>query len=59
MDADANRAPAHLPKTEAGKPGRAHENFQMVVSEASASVTDKLTASITASEAGERNACDV
>ena len=59
MDADANRTPAHLPKTEAGRPGRAPVNFQPGVIEATASAADNLTMPITVAEACERNACDV
>ena len=59
VDADANRAQAHLPKTEAGKPGRAPENFQPDVTEAAASAADNLTLPITVSEARERKACAV
>ena len=40
MDADANRAPMHLPKDEAGKPGRAPKNFQLGVSEATVSAAE-------------------
>jgi len=40
VDADANRAPTHLPKNEAGRPGRAPENFQPGVSEATVSVAE-------------------
>ena len=58
MDADVNQAPTHLPKTEAGKPGRAPVNFQLDVTEAPVSVAEKLTAPITVSEAGQRHACD-
>ena len=49
----------HLPKTEAGRPGRAPVNFQQDVTEATASVADSLTVPITVSGAGQRNACDV
>ena len=59
MDADANRVLTHLPKDEAGRPGRAPENSLPDVSEATASVTENLTMPITAYEAGERNACTV
>ena len=59
MDADANRAPTHLPKDEAGRPGRAPENFRPGVSEAAVSVPDELTMPNTVSEAGKRSACDV
>jgi hypothetical protein len=59
VDADANRAPTHLPKTGAGKPGRAPVNFQPGVTEATASVADNLTMLITVSEAGQRDACAV
>ena len=59
MDADANRAPADLPKDEAGRSGRAPVNFQPGVSEATASAMNTLTEKITASEAGKHNACDV
>jgi hypothetical protein len=59
VDADASRTLAHLPKTEAGMPGRAPENFQPDLSEMTASVADKLTARMAASEAGQRNACDM
>ena len=50
---------AHLPKTEAGRPGRAPVNFQPGVSEATVSVAGKLSTPNTVSEAGQRNACDV
>jgi len=59
VDADASRPLTHLPKTEAGRPGRALENFQPDVTEAIASAADNLTMPITVSEAGQRNACDV
>ena len=58
-DADATRTPAHLPKAGAGKPGRAPANFQPDVTEAAVSMAEKLTTSITVSEAGQRDACDV
>ena len=58
-DADGNETPAQLPKDEAGKPGRAPENFQPDVTEAAVSVVGKLTISNTVSEAGQRNVCDV
>jgi hypothetical protein len=58
-DAGENEDPARLPKTEAGKPGRAPENFQPEVTEETASADDTLTVRILVSEAGERNACDV
>ena len=44
---------------EVGKPGRAPENLQSDVSEATTSVVGKLTTSTFVSEAGQRNACDV
>ena len=40
MDADASRALTYLPKDEAGKPGRAPENFRADVSEATVSVAE-------------------
>ena len=40
MDAAASHALAQLPKDEAGKPGRALENFQPGVSEATVSVAE-------------------
>ena len=51
-----NEALAHMPKAEAGKPGRAPEEFQLDVTEATVSVAGKLTTPITVSEAGQRNA---
>ena len=48
-----------LPKDEAGKPGRAPENFQPDVTEATMSVAGKLGTPITVSEAGQRNTCEV
>ena len=59
MDADANRAPAHLPKDEAGRLERAPVNSQPGVSEVTASAAEDVTTPITASEAGKPNACDV
>ena len=59
MDADASRTLAHLPKTEAGKPGRAPANFQQDLSEMTASVAACLPMSKIVSGAGERDACDV
>ena len=47
---------ADLPKTEAGKPGRAPANFQSDVTEAAVSMAEKLTTPITVSEAGQRDA---
>ena len=44
---------------EAGKPGRAPANFQPDVTDATASIAEKLTTPTTVSEAGSRNACDV
>ena len=41
MDADANRVPTHLPKDEAGRPGRAPANSQPDVSEATVSVAEQ------------------
>ena len=58
-DADANRAPVHLPKDEAGRPGRAPVNYPSDVTEATVSVAGKLGTPITVSEAGQGNACDV
>jgi len=40
VDADANGTPMDLPKDEAGRPGRAPENFQPGVSEATVSVAE-------------------
>ena len=51
-----NEALADLPKTEAGKPGRAPANFQPDVTEADVSMAEKLTTPITVSEAGQRDA---
>ena len=48
-----------LPKDEAGRPERAPENFRPGVTEATVSVAEKLTTSITVSEADQRNARDV
>ena len=59
MDADANRAPADLPKDEAVWPGRAPVNFQPDVTEATVSVPDELTMAITVSEAAERDASEM
>ena len=59
MDADAHRAPTHLPKTEVGKPERAAVNSPPDVTEATASAAENMTIPITVSEAGQRNACDV
>jgi hypothetical protein len=59
VDADANQTLAHLPKDEAGRPGRAPVNFQLGVTEATASVADNLTLPIMVSEARERKACAV
>ena len=59
MDADLSRTLAHLPKDEAGMPGRAPENFQLDVTEATVSVAGNITTSITVSEAGQRNARDM
>ena len=59
MDADASRMLAYFPKTEAGRPGRAPMNSQPDVTEATVSVPDELTMSITVSEAGERDASEV
>ena len=42
-DADANRAPAHLPKDEAGTPGRAPAKYPSDVTEATVSVAVELT----------------
>ena len=50
---------AHLPKAEAGKPGRAPANFQPDVTEAAVSMAEKLTTPITVFEAGQRNTCEV
>ena len=50
---------AHLPKAEAGRPGRAPANFQPDVTEAAVSMAGKLSTPNTVSEAGQRNACDV
>ena len=58
-DAGVNETPAELPIDEAGKPGRAPENFQPDVTEATVSVAGKLGTPITVSEAGQGNACDV
>ena len=58
-DADANRAPVHLPKDEAGRPERVPVNYPSDVTEATVSVAGKLTTSITVSEADQRNARDV
>ena len=44
---------------EVGKPGRAPVNFPRDVTEATASIAEKLTTPTTVSEAGQRNACDV
>ena len=54
-----NETLAHLPKDEAGRPGRAPENFQPGVSEATESAAESMTTRITVSEAGQRNACAV
>ena len=59
MDAVASRMLEHLPKDEAGRPGRAPLNFQVDVTEAITSAADHLTMPITVSEAGQRNACTV
>ena len=48
-----------LPKDEAGTPGRAPEEFQLDVTEATVSMAEKLTTPITVSEAGQRNICEV
>ena len=48
-----------LPKDEAGKPERAPSNFQPDVTEATVSVAGRLTTSINASEADQRNARDM
>ena len=58
-EAGEGGALADLPKDEAGKLGRASENFQPDVTEATVSVAGKLSTPITVSEAGQRNACDV
>jgi hypothetical protein len=50
---------AHLPKTGAGRPGRALVNSYPGATEAIASAADNLTMQITVSEAGQRHACDV
>jgi hypothetical protein len=50
---------AGLAEIEVGKPGRASENFQPDVTEATVSVAEKLSTSITVSEAGQRNAWNV
>ena len=39
-EADENETPANLPKTEAGRPGRARENSQPDVTEATVSVAE-------------------
>jgi hypothetical protein len=44
---------------EVGKPGRAPENLSPDISEATASVVEKLALPITVSEAGQRNAWNV
>ena len=59
MDADASRTPTHLPKTEAGRAGRAPVNFQPDVTEATVSVVVEQTMPVTVYEDGQRNACDV
>ena len=58
-DADESRTLAHLPKTEAGKPGRASENSPLDVTEAAASAAENMTMPITVSEADQRNASNV
>ncbi len=58
-DADAARTLAHLPKDETGRPGRAPENLQADVSEATASAVKDVTTPNTVSEAGQRDAYDV
>ena len=42
-EAGESEASVHLPKAEAGRPGRAPANFQPDVSEAAVSVPDELT----------------
>ena len=48
-----------LPKDEAGTPGRAPEEFQLDVTEATVSMAEKLTTPITVSEADQHNARNV
>ena len=52
-------SPADASESRSGVVRARPANFQQVVTEATVSVADKLTALITASEAGQRNACDV
>jgi hypothetical protein len=59
VDADANRAPTHLPKTEVGRLERAPESFQPDVTEATASAAENMMIPIIISEAGQRNARNV
>ena len=54
-----NETLAHLPKDEAGRPERAPGNSPPDVTEATVSAAENMTIPITASEAGQRNACDV
>jgi hypothetical protein len=59
VDAGESRTLAHLPKTEAGKPGCASENSPLDVTEATISAAENMTTPITVSEADQRNACNV
>ena len=58
-ESDEGDALVDLPKDEAGAPGRAPANFQPDVTEAAVPMAEKLTTPITASEAGQRNTCEV
>ena len=54
-----NETLTHLPKDEAGRLERASGNSPPDVTEATASAAENMTMPITASEAGQRNACDL
>ena len=58
-EAGEGETPAYVPKSRSLEARARPVKLQLDVSEATASVEDRLAAPITVSEAGQRNACEV